>query len=147
MGKSPIPDCCASASIAVCAILFDDAKVNRCFRMASVFSTDYVKSSFPFGERVFDVIRTTSSDCLSYPPTFWGHRKNKSPTARSKGSKPKGKLNLINETSVPVHLSANWRTYFCWYFISFIVFFDYSENILNFAHRNQNVLKLWQHYN
>ena len=58
---------------------FSDAKVYRSCRMSSVFSADYVKSSFPYGERVFDVIRTTPSDCLSYPSTFRKHRKKKRP--------------------------------------------------------------------
>ena len=50
--------------------------------MSSVFSTDWVKSSFPFGERVFDVIRTTPSDCLSYPSTFRKHHKKKRPDGK-----------------------------------------------------------------
>jgi len=50
--------------------------------MTSVFSTDPVKSSFPFGERVFDAIRTAPSDCLSLPSTFWGHRKKKRPDGK-----------------------------------------------------------------
>ena len=39
---------CSMLIFAISRFSFRSAKVNRCFRMASVFSTDSVKSSFPF---------------------------------------------------------------------------------------------------
>ena len=87
---------------------FNDAKVTCRCRMASVFIANRLKSSsLLHDERISGSCQRHLPIVMRRSATFVGHRKIKPRTARSKGSKPRGKkLNSnISKNETLRHLS------------------------------------------
>ena len=95
-------------TLAVGGARFSDAKLNGCRRMASVFIANRLKSSsLLHDERISGSCQRHLPIVMRRSATFVGHRKIKPRTARSKGSKPRGKkLNSnISKNETLRHLS------------------------------------------